>query len=245
MDDPLHLGSTDRRTGTPLGESKGKRKFDSVIASGSGSSLPQKRKRRTADKEREREAVSVKPPPATSGSKVSLRPSLVPAFTEFLSKKSKQDLTLAYNQLNPPLSPPRRVTQIPPPSRVIPANDDSQFFDNVRRMLDNRETYNEFLKIVNLFTQDFIDTARLIKESRNFLGDGDLMKQFKNILGWNERKEREAFEAEQQTQFGWTRPAIGGVIDRPSHVELTMKYGSYRRLPASVSPMRRDAWNLF
>ena len=78
LDDHLQLGSTDRlRAGTPLGEGKGKRKLDSVIASGSGSSLPQKRKRRTADKERERELGSVKPPPATSSSRVSLRPSLV------------------------------------------------------------------------------------------------------------------------------------------------------------------------
>jgi len=47
----------------------------------------------------------------------------------------------------------------------------SSSFDRVRRVLDSRETYNEFLKLVNLFTQDIIDTARLVKDSRHFIGE--------------------------------------------------------------------------
>lgn len=125
-----------------------------------------------------------------------------------------------------------------------PANDDTQFFDNVKRVLDNRETYNEFLKIVNLFTQDFIDTARLIKESRGFLGDGELMKQFKTIVGWNERKERESFEADQMLPHGWTRPTIAGLKDKPSRADLSVKYGSYRQLSSVVSGRNlRDPMN--
>jgi paired amphipathic helix protein Sin3a len=147
-----------------------------------------------------------------------------------------QDLTpSSYNTKHNPIpSPPRRTTQLPPVPRGPAVSDDIQFFDRVKRMLDNRETYNEFLKVINLFTQDYIDSARLIKESRNFLGDSELMKQFKDILGWNERKEREQFIAEHQTPHGWTRPVIAGVQNRPSRAELNVKYGSYRKLPESV-----------
>lgn len=120
-------------------------------------------------------------------------------------------------------------------SRAPISNDETHFFDRVKRALDNRDLYNEFLKVVNLFTQDYIDTARLIKESRNFLGDTELLKQFKEIVGWDERKEREHFMAEQQMQHGWARPTIAGVPDRPSRADLNVKYGSYRKLPASVS----------
>ena len=98
----------------------------------------------------------------------------------------------------------------------------------MKRALDNRETYNEFLKVVNLFTQDIIDTARLIRESHTFLGDGELMAQFKEILGWDERRERYA-----GAEDVWTRPT--GVLDRPSRNQLNMRSGSYRKLPEAVS----------
>lgn len=144
------------------------------------------------------------------------------------------------------------------------SNDASTFFERVCKALDNRETYHEFLKVVNLFVQDYIDTARLIKESRNFLGDTELLRQFKDILGWDEQKEREhwmkehlagigaantAPNAEGQVVLdkndaaanpgatgGWARPVVvkGIVREKLSGREMTMKYGSYRKLPANV-----------
>lgn len=114
-----------------------------------------------------------------------------------------------------------------PPTPLTPT-DETHFFDRVKHALDNRETFNEFLKLVNLFTQDIIDTARLVHESRSFLGDGELMAQFREILGWDERRERQV-----AVEDVWTRPV--GVLDRPSHHQLNIRYGSYRKLPASVS----------
>jgi histone deacetylase complex regulatory component SIN3 len=87
---------------------------------------------------------------------------------------------------------------------------------------------------VNLFVQDYINTATLLKESRNFLGDSELMRQFKEILGWDEKKEKEAWMHEQQ-QKGLTRPSLGNVLDRRSRADMNVQYGSYRRLPGNVS----------
>ncbi|KII91290.1 hypothetical protein PLICRDRAFT_105502 [Plicaturopsis crispa FD-325 SS-3] len=116
-----------------------------------------------------------------------------------------------------------------------PPEDEGRFFDRVKRALDNQETYNEFLKLVNLFTQGFVDAARLVRDGRNFLGDGDLMRQFKEILGWDDRRERESWMAEQHpAPDGWMRQKIGGgILDRPSRAELSARYGSYRKLPES------------
>lgn len=103
----------------------------------------------------------------------------------------------------------------------------------MKRALDNRDTYNEFLKVVNLFTQDYIDTARLVKECKHFLGDGDLYRQFKEILGWDELKEREYLMAEFQNN--WTKPTLVQLPSRVSRIDPSVKYGSYRRLSTSVS----------
>ena len=123
----------------------------------------------------------------------------------------------------------------------IPVNDQSQFFDRVKRVLDSRETYNEFLKLVNLFTQDIIDTARLVKDSRTFLGDTELMRQWREILGWDERRERESWlrESQEHELTAWARgpgSAVAGVVlDRPGRKDLNVRYGSYRKLSSSAS----------
>lgn len=130
---------------------------------------------------------------------------------------------------------------MPPPTFPIPTNDQSQFFDRIKRALDSRETYNEFLKLVNLFTQDIIDTARLVKDSRPFLGDSELMRQWREILGWDEKRERENWlrESQEAELTAWARgpgSAVAGVVlDRPGRKDLNVRYGSYRKLPTSVS----------
>ena len=122
---------------------------------------------------------------------------------------------------------------------TAPTADQTHFFEHVKRALDNRQTYDEFLKTVNLFTQNYIDTATLIRQSRNFLSDGDLMRQFREILGWDERREKESWAIEQQYQMQYQQQQPGGplpraVLERRSRADLTVRYGSYRKLPASV-----------
>ena len=111
--------------------------------------------------------------------------------------------------------------------------DETQFFPRVRAALDSRETYHEFLKLINLFTQDFLDRTRLVQECRPFLGEGDLMVQLKEILGWDEALERSARVKEREEPYPLPgRPLT--ILDRPCREELNIRYGSYRRLPADV-----------
>jgi paired amphipathic helix protein Sin3a len=92
---------------------------------------------------------------------------------------------------------------------------------------------------VNLFTQELIDTARLVREARNYLGDSDLMRQFRDILGWDERRERERWVLEEgQQQQAWARVQGQGaptvVPNRPGRVNAGLQQGSYRRMPITV-----------
>ncbi|KAJ7598545.1 histone deacetylase complex, SIN3 component [Mycena floridula] len=212
------------RAPTPSAEIKGKRKIDALGSSATSASAPAAKRSKRKDKD-------AGPPKASSSN----------------AKKSRQtptlDPALPYNSSKYPAGPStdRRSglqypqNQIPASNvRTVPPNDDTLFFERVKRTLDNRDTYNEFLKVVNLFTQGFIDTARLVKESSHFLvGDGTLLRQFKDILGWDEKKERESWLLEQQAQFGWSRPTIAGFHDRPTRADMSTKYGSYRKLPAN------------
>ncbi|KAG1721864.1 uncharacterized protein EDB91DRAFT_1064220 [Suillus paluster] len=142
---------------------------------------------------------------------------------------------------------PSKPKQLPLPPSLLPP-DDTHFFDRVKRALGNRDTYNEFLKLVNLFTQELIDTARLVREARNFLGDAELMRQFREILGWDDRRERERWVLEEsQQQQTWARvQGQGGpmiVPIRPGRVNTGLQQGSYRRMPTiegSVTCTGRD-----
>ncbi|THV08566.1 hypothetical protein K435DRAFT_708465 [Dendrothele bispora CBS 962.96] len=262
------------RAGTPSGvDPKGKRKLDAVASSMNPSSLPQKRKRKVGEKEKDRERDRDRELLREKERDREREKDTVVSTSKAISsnkiKRPKQDLPgRASNVVStsaarssqtgqPPLH--QQIPSIPSTSRqgapITPAAvDDTHFFDRVKRALDNRETYNEFLKVVNLFTQGYIDTARLVKESRNFLIDGELMRQFKNILGWDERKERESWSMERELEGqvtgsqgikgGWTRPIIveGARSDEdsrsqqskvmPGRVDLSVRYGSYRKLPA-------------
>ncbi|KAJ3857747.1 histone deacetylase complex, SIN3 component [Lentinula lateritia] len=208
-------------------DSKSRRKAD-VADSASASVLPQKRKRKAGEREStrvEREKIPVKPITSSKSKKAkteSARSALSSAPT------SQTAITAGPSSARIPTS-----ASLPHPSSHLTI-DPSQFFDRVKRALDSRDTYNEFLKVVNLFTQGYIDTARLVKESRNFLvGDGELMRGWKEILGWDGRKEEsEGWEDAD----GWSRPVVvDEVIERPipGRVDLSAQYGSYRRLPES------------
>ena len=60
------------------------------------------------------------------------------------------------------------------------------FFDRVKKTLENSGTYEEFLKLLNLFTRDIINIDSLMDRADVFL-DLELMRQFKELMGWEER----------------------------------------------------------
>lgn len=64
------------------------------------------------------------------------------------------------------------------------------FFDRVKKFIGNKQTYNEFLKLLNLFSQDLIGKDMLVDKVQNFIGGNkELMDWFKRFVGWEGRDE--------------------------------------------------------
>lgn len=85
-----------------------------------------------------------------------------------------------------PLSP-TLVPALPEPmgpSHSTAANDEElAFFDRAKKMIGNKNTMNEFLKLCNLFTQDIIDRSTLVNRARNFIGGNpELFRWFQNWI---------------------------------------------------------------
>lgn len=102
--------------------------------------------------------------------------------------------------------------------------DELAFFDRAKKALESRETYDEFLKLLNLFSSEIIDARSLIKRAETFLGDGELYTQFKDLLCWDDKR-----DGENEGPPGSLRNY------NTSLNEVEERYGkSYRRLPLPV-----------
>ena len=79
---------------------------------------------------------------------------------------------------------------LPPTTSLAGSQEEIAFFDRVRKFIANKQTFNEFLKLCNLFAQDLIDKNVLIQKASNFFGGNpDLMGWFKNFVLYNGRDE--------------------------------------------------------
>lgn len=104
---------------------------------------------------------------ATSGPKKSrvrgdapLSPTLVPATPEPLITNSNLDNGVLMEEIS--------------------------FFDKAKRFISNKQTYNEFLKVLNLFSQRIIDKNLLVERVEGFLGGNrELMNWFKDFVKYD------------------------------------------------------------
>lgn len=79
---------------------------------------------------------------------------------------------------------------MPPSKDVSGISEQMTFFDRVRKFLPDKKTFNEFLKLCNLFTQDLIDTNTLMHKAYGFIGSNtELTNWFKNFIHYDGRDE--------------------------------------------------------
>ncbi|KAG8901860.1 Transcriptional regulatory protein sin3 [Tulasnella sp. 403] len=201
-------------------------------------------------KRREREPPPVPPMPTTS------RQSAIPHSTSHtqpngITGPSKTKRTKHHHNKAEPQSPPFHAAGSPSHRDVpLPHTDEAAFFERVKKFIDDRTIYHEFLKLLHLFTEEIIDIRTLIERAAGFLGgDGsELMALFKEVLGWDERA---IVDGEMGPNGPITSNVRGTVsvvptMERPK-VDLNScrKYGpSYRKLPkheATLACSGRDA----
>ncbi|EJD54420.1 hypothetical protein AURDEDRAFT_110072 [Auricularia subglabra TFB-10046 SS5] len=108
-----------------------------------------------------------------------------------------------------PAFQPERPVQPPPPQRQVPmppipagaittlqqqqghtvaSQEELQFFEKLKRHFEDRAQYDEFLKLLNLFSKDIISAKVLIERAKTFLGEGNLLDSLKVMVSYNETK---------------------------------------------------------
>ncbi|KAL8816363.1 MAG: hypothetical protein Q9223_004612 [Gallowayella weberi] len=92
-----------------------------------------------------------------------------------------------------PEAPPISPTLVPSlPQPMLPAKpppsiaDEAAFFDRLRKFINNKQIYNEFLKLCNMRTMDMVDNNQFIHKAFNFIGaNTELMNWLKNFVGYD------------------------------------------------------------
>jgi len=144
--------------------------------------------------------------------------------SNMLSSKSKKSKLLhklpndqaQSNSLIPVKSEPTKVSDKPPAA----SPEELMFFEKVKKYIANKHSYNEFLKLINLYSQQILDTYSLVKKVQNFIGqNAELFDLFKQLVKHDEKD-----EIVQNTANSRPRVDLEGCIS----------YGpSYRQLPQS------------
>ena len=122
-----------------------------------------------------------------------------------------------------PLVSPTLIPQLPeplPPLSSITANQEEfGFFDRAKKAIGNKASYAEFLKLINLFSQDLIDKHVLIDRTGAFIGGHpELMTWFTKFL---------QVESNEEVVEARVRPDPGRV-----NLSHCRSFGpSYRHLP--------------
>ncbi|KAF5366942.1 hypothetical protein D9757_010834 [Collybiopsis confluens] len=178
-------GSNPNHGDTPTGGSpdKGTKKASSST----------KRKKRP-EKESTPAPAPSKPPPSRAK-----RPKITqnkgdpgsPSFSPFPTPASPQLHTInavpqppAVQHSQPSLS---MVATVPPTSAV--SQNKIMFFDRAKKAMENREIYEEFLKLISLYSKDIIDVKLLLSRAAAFLGDGELMEEFKEVVEYDSKQD--------------------------------------------------------
>ncbi|KAI9137913.1 hypothetical protein BKA69DRAFT_1041309 [Paraphysoderma sedebokerense] len=128
------------------------------------------------------------------------------------------------------------------------SSEEFEFFDKVKRVLRHGNVYQEFLKILNLYSNDIIDQQVLVDRVEVFLGGlaPDLFENFKKLIDYKEPADDEILvhnipaPAAEPSPRDYVQLGIG----RVNSAKWQSAGFSYRRIPASSAKTKcsgRDA----
>ena len=156
-----------------------------------------------------------------------------------------------YGPPRPPPPPPGMYaydtpTVPPPPQPLLPSRPqakptDLALFQRIKHYINDPPTYHEFLRLLNLFTQDIIDLPTLASHANLFLGkDTSLWRDFRDMVGWTDGQAVGAsgatIEIVDGVQVIDNVPRVdSGAVLRGEKAKGWESCGpSYRKLPSSV-----------
>ncbi|KXS98156.1 hypothetical protein AC579_9993 [Pseudocercospora musae] len=144
----------------------------------------------TKDKKRQREVGRQGTAGAVDGAPGPSRGHIFPGPPTKRAKHNNNMQTVRQNE-QPPVSPtlvPSLPMPLEPTTTSAATDSELAFFDKAKKAISNKNVFNEFLKLCNLFSQDLIDRGTLIYRAQAFIGSNpDLLKWFRDWLGYDER----------------------------------------------------------
>jgi paired amphipathic helix protein Sin3a len=113
----------------------------------------------------------------------SLRSTLPPSTQANKRAKLSHKPNAEPSSIEPTLTPVMPEPLAPTPFSVS-TQDDLAFFEKVKKHINNRTAMTEFLKLLNMYTQDLIDKDVLIFQANRFMGGNpELLNALKNLVG--------------------------------------------------------------
>ena len=104
------------------------------------------------------------------------------------SSKRQNSVVAANGNINVPPSKKMRTSFMEENSGTI---EELEFFEKAKKIIGNKATYYEFLKLLNLFSQDIIDSKTLVESVEPFLNRSpELFHWFKSFIKYEEEVER-------------------------------------------------------
>ncbi|KAK4947499.1 Transcriptional regulatory protein sin3, partial [Elasticomyces elasticus] len=92
----------------------------------------------------------------------------------------------------PPVSPtliPALPSPMSPTTTTAATAEEIGFFDRAKKFIGNKVTFNDFLKLCNLYAQEIISLTQLIYRARSFIGGNpELMKYLEVFVGYEDEK---------------------------------------------------------
>jgi paired amphipathic helix protein Sin3a len=133
-------------------------------------------------------------------------------------KRTKQHHKSDYNEVSSARDEAYGILEPKQPSMTV---EETEFFERVKKHINNKVTYNEFLKVLNLFSQQLLDQNTLVERVESFIGnDKKLFKWFKEFVGYDGRDE--------------IVENIPAMATKPDFLQSKSFGQSYRLIPASV-----------
>ncbi|KAI8885789.1 hypothetical protein K501DRAFT_179122 [Backusella circina FSU 941] len=108
------------------------------------------------------------------------------------------------------------------PIKPSVSNEEVELFDRIRKHIGNKPSYEEFLKVLNLYTQQIVDADLLVYQVKIFIGNNkELFDLFKSTIGY-EPKEHPI----EKPLHAFTKPDL-------AHCKTIDGSPSYRIVPRS------------
>jgi paired amphipathic helix protein Sin3a len=122
------------------------------------------------------------------------------------------------------------------------------FFDKVKKFIDDKTTYHEFLKVINLWVQDMIELKVLLDRAQLFIGEsGEVWTMFKKMIGTDDAGNSPPNPVSAQGGYGFggmigvdqqvveNTPMLDRIKPDLNATKVKTCGPSYRKLPQSVS----------